>query len=291
MTDSPVSIFNADNSLPTPEKLVYHYTDGAGVLGIASTGFLWATHARFLSDSSEVHASFTYAASLLQANYREAHPDLVEGIDRFVKYVREAGRITPNIFIACFSEAPDLLSQWRGYGGGGGQTALGFNVDELRRRAQDEGWRLERCIYDRTETYARMTSRLDHVVEYFYENLHDTHDHSREQTLSNMLYSEILQISPTMKNAAFAEEKEWRLISPVTSVGREGNVKFRLGKSSLIPYREFGLPRQDDRLRIPHYYVGPGREKALASEALWMMFREKKVATDGMTVSQIPFLP
>lgn len=291
MTDSPIRALNPDKSPQEPEKLVYHYTNGAGVLGIASTGSVWATHARFLNDSSEVHSSFTYAASLLHSKYREAHPDLVEGIDHFVKYVREAGRITPNIFLACFSEAPDLLSQWRGYGGGGGQAALGFNMDELRQRAEHKGWRLERCVYDLGERYTSMTVLLERAIQYFSENLHDTRDASRERKLFDMLYSQVLHISPTFKNSAFAEEKEWRLISPVTSVGAGANVKFRSGKSSLVPYIEFELPREDDRLRIPHYYVGPGPEKILASEALWMMLRENNVSIDGTSISQIPFLP
>src|SRR4051794_5495189 len=142
MTESPFRALNPDQTLQEPERLVYHYTNGAGALGIASSGFVWATHARFLNDSSEIHSSFTYAAGLLESKYCTAYPDLADGINKFVQYVRQSGRITPNIFLACFSEAPDLLSQWRGYGGTGGQTALGFNVDELRRSATSRGWRL-----------------------------------------------------------------------------------------------------------------------------------------------------
>ncbi len=38
---------------PFPEVL-YHYTDVAGLLGIVNRAALWATHARFLNDATEI---------------------------------------------------------------------------------------------------------------------------------------------------------------------------------------------------------------------------------------------
>lgn len=291
MTESPFRALNADQTPQEPERLVYHYTNGAGAVGIVSSGFVWATHAQFLNDSSEIHSSFSYAAGLLESKYRPAYPDLADGIDQFVKYVREAGKITPNIFLACFSEAPDLLSQRRGYGGTGGQTALGFNLDELRECATSRGWRLERCIYGSEDQYRAMTRLLEFVNKAFIATHRDTRDPSRAKILFDVFYSNVLHISPKLKNQAFAEEREWRLISPLVSAKGGENIKFRPGRNSLIPYTEFGLPRKDGRLRIPHYYVGPGPDKVLAAQALGMFFNVQDVSADASSISQIPFLP
>lgn len=291
MTNSPFRALNPDRTPQEPERLVYHYTNGAGALGIASSGFVWATHARFLNDSSEIHSSFSYAAGLLESKYRTVHPDLAEGIDQFVKYVRDVGRIAPNIFLACFSEAPDLLSQWRGYGGTGGPAALGFNVDELRQCARSQGWRLERCVYGREDWYDEMSRLLERTIQEFSATHHDTGDPSRAQALFNLFYGNVLHISPRLKNHAFAEEREWRLISPLISVVAGPLIKFRPGINSLIPYTEFCLPRKDGRLRIPHYYVGPGPDKVLAADALGMLFNVRDVSADASSISQTPFLP
>ncbi|MHA7282549.1 DUF2971 domain-containing protein [Arthrobacter sp. TMS2-4] len=291
MTESPFRALNPDGTPRNAEMLVYHYTNGAGALGIASSGLIWATNARFLNDSTEIHSSFSHAAGLLESKYRPDHADLKEGLDQFVNYVREAGKISPNIFIACFSEAPDLLSQWRGYGGAGGQAALGFNVEELRQLAVARGWRLERCIYDRAATYVVMTRLLESVIQAFITRHRDTSEAGRAQILFNMIYSTVLHASPTMKHHSFSEEKEWRLISPVISAGAGAEVKFRPGRDSLVPYMEFELPREGDRLRIPHYYVGPGPHKALATEGLSMLFSVKDVSVEATSISQIPFLP
>ena len=47
---------------PLPEK-VFHYTDSSGLLGILNSGVLWATHYRFLNDSSELKYIFDLEAS------------------------------------------------------------------------------------------------------------------------------------------------------------------------------------------------------------------------------------
>jgi hypothetical protein len=291
VTESPFRALNPDQTPQEPERLIYHYTNGSGALGIVSSGFVWATHARFLNDSSEIHSSFSYAASLLESKYRTANPDLADGIDQFVNYVRQAGRITPNIYLACFSEAPDLLSQWRGYGGTGGQVALGVNVDDLGQCATSHGWRLERCIYGHDDQYLVMTRLLELVIREFSTTHHDTCDPSRAKALFDMFYSNVLHISPRLKNHAFAEESEWRLISPLIPTAAGPLIRFRPGMNSLIPYTEFSLPRKDGRLRIPHYYVGPGPGKVLAAEALGMLFNVMDVSVDASSISQTPFLP
>ena len=46
----------------TPSTPLYHYTDAAGLIGIVTSGALWATHCDYLNDASE----FKYAAGVMK---------------------------------------------------------------------------------------------------------------------------------------------------------------------------------------------------------------------------------
>jgi len=54
------------------------------------------------------------------------------------------------VYTASFAEDDDLLSQWRGYGAGGG-VCLGFVVSDLQRVAERAGFRLVKCIYEQSQ--------------------------------------------------------------------------------------------------------------------------------------------
>jgi hypothetical protein len=43
-----------DEAAPASDGLVWHYTDGTGLLSIVGNGVLWATASGFLNDTDEV---------------------------------------------------------------------------------------------------------------------------------------------------------------------------------------------------------------------------------------------
>ena len=51
------------------------------------------------------------------------------------------------MFIASFSRDSNSLSQWRAYGGGGIQVAIGFDRALLGAVATKYGYELKKCIY------------------------------------------------------------------------------------------------------------------------------------------------
>ena len=103
-----------------------HYTTGEGLKGILESGKIWATHYRYLNDFTE----FDHGRQLVQAAIDEAQSASKQLITKlmlqFITVMLNQESEEMNYYIACFCETPDLLSQWRGYGGRG--VAYSLNI-------------------------------------------------------------------------------------------------------------------------------------------------------------------
>lgn len=134
-----------------PEKL-YHYTTAAGLHGILESHTLWATHAAHLNDSQEM---LTGVQVVLQGlAVQRAWATLMKGftrdtmlkkmatgmaIDWLAEHIQNRAQfLRQNFgpFVTCLSREGDQLSQWRGYGRGGGY-AIRFDPQELRTSLQE----------------------------------------------------------------------------------------------------------------------------------------------------------
>src|ERR1700684_413334 len=111
--------------------VLYHYTDAAGVLGIIERRELWASNAAFLNDSTEL----IYVRGVLQEVLAEfeAGDEHSRAVARYGhSMLRGLSEWLYDVYVACFCENGDLLSQWRGYPRTGGGYSLGFDTRLLR---------------------------------------------------------------------------------------------------------------------------------------------------------------
>ena len=117
--------------------LIWHYTDGAGLIGILESGTIYSTQVSCLNDSTEIrYAQVLFQKALTDsvANYQGN-----ENVRRFgVRYLKlmEGNPSIPShapskFFVSCFSREEDNLSQWRAYGGGENGYAIAFKVENL----------------------------------------------------------------------------------------------------------------------------------------------------------------
>jgi len=248
---------------PQPE-LLYHYTSAGGLLGIVDEQGIWATRVLFLNDSKEIGHAYDVARELLP----KFEPRFPDGTRAFHDYLATAP-IIPWIFVAAWTEEGDQLSQWRGYGGSGPAYSLGFKRAALEEAARTHGWQLRRCIYDPDELRTLIEGALDEFYTKFEHGLlTDQHgstlnaDHPRSADLfQSQLFGFLMPIASFLKHDAFAEEREWRLVSPVTD---QIVIKHRAGATGLIPYHSFPLPRRNDFLDIVETVVGPAAEPVRA---------------------------
>jgi hypothetical protein len=130
-------------SAPVPPVL-YHYTNSTGLKGILETSSLWATDADFLNDAQELQFGRLQLCDALIAQAESLHPRDLIGysadssraaiLRSAVDYLRRGDVISRSraeqVYVACFCDHDDLLSQWRGYGSSGGY-AIGFRSESL----------------------------------------------------------------------------------------------------------------------------------------------------------------
>lgn len=108
--------------------LVWHYTDGRGLLSIVANHVLWATASGYLNDRDEV--SLGYRRMQEELDRRAGAGDrLAEGLLRRAQELGSdhSGPSPSSFFILSAAEHWDLLAMWRCYGGAGESYAVGLD--------------------------------------------------------------------------------------------------------------------------------------------------------------------
>jgi hypothetical protein len=145
MTDTPDGSFFsaafADHLQQSPPELLYHYTSQEGLLGIISSSSLWATNISYMNDATEFDLFLGLIRDRLfdelqnremeALHFAESNPTRSLRANHMKERAHILWQITnkisgSSICITCFCEHGDLLSQWRGYTGGGYGYSLTF---------------------------------------------------------------------------------------------------------------------------------------------------------------------
>lgn len=202
------------------------------------------------------------------------------GADEIEK-IREAIKSAEELCDAlgfCLSEKPDLLSQWRGYADDGQGFSIGFSKGYLEKLpgvigSNKQSFKLKKVLYNTSEHEDALRpafEKIKNIVESgklkfpMRSLLSDTSDEEfskrkEEYLLSfKMLWLEAattLSCAYTLKNPAFSEEIEWRLLSYMLRDSGDSAL-FRAASNRLIPYREFSLEALPEK-SISEVYIGP----------------------------------
>jgi hypothetical protein len=278
-----------------PPPILYHYTSGSGLIGIVGRLRLWASDVEFLNDAEEVtYGRDTVVHELLrradELDPSGVGPDTTEGSRATVlrstanELSRSPDEQQAHVYVSCFCEDGDLLSQWRAYGSDAGY-AIGFRSDQLANlepaasktvgAPSGPGFEphLQRVMYGLEEAKSLIDSTLDTVAPE--PTGHPgVHGWVRYITVA-------LPLLASVKNDAFAEEREWRL-AYVTDV--VAGLKFRSGHLGVIPYREFSVPPE----AIQEVVVGPGRFPELRFQGVRQLLQSNKLTEVQTVGSRVP---
>jgi hypothetical protein len=253
-------------------RCLYHYTTADGIVGIVEAQTIWATDARYLNDTSEL----SYANDVVQDVAREL---LERGVGDVAATFLEAASLRLldslttmlDVFVACFCEDGDLLSQWRGYASTNGGYALGFDPGVMRHKT---GLALRRVAYDKADQRALVRQPLQFFVDWLSQPEEDAAvNEFRVQTaLTEVLYV-LSDCLFCFKHPSFREEREWRLVR--TTLRDESAepwpLRWRSSPSGLIPYVELRpngeSPGVSGLLPITEAVVGPHAHPELAKHA------------------------
>jgi hypothetical protein len=165
MTDSLHDLLNA----PIPAEL-WHYTSLEGFRGIISSGKVWATEARSTSDPSEfIHAKNVALQLLGDMTPEEFHSEGTRtAAVTIVKDAFDTGNLSPErieVFIASFSSAKDVKSQWNDFADKFRGVSIAFDLRLIRPPLEiGSAISFGPCVYFDNEKEQLLKDALSHFL-------------------------------------------------------------------------------------------------------------------------------
>jgi hypothetical protein len=246
---------------------IYHYTDINGLIGILTKQEIWASDCQLLNDGTELK----YARNLFNKEVAKLglKPELGEA------YVLPGPTLDRlRVFVACFCEKGDLLSQWRGYGMNQGYS-IGFYTKQLQ---SIKLWETKPVQYG-----------IEKPEDYFSEELESaTHLTAHPGVRESYASEELLPRLVRVKHPSFKEECEWRLfrqmhLYEIADMG--STIKYRPSNMGPIPY--IAIPFKPEFLK--EIIIGPGSQTGTRESAIQNMLQYLNLANVDVRISQIPY--
>ena len=231
---------------------LFHYTTAEGLLGILNDSVFWATDLRFLNDAQEaVYARETLVDAVLNVDTsalplgHPAHDHPEEFEMEFTGYKNlVAGELnSPNfpVYVTCFCEDGDLLSQWRAYGSDHGYAievkadALKMAVEQISGEPHEVNRSLMQVGYGPDAAIEVVASAMRELGKDTNLGHYGVHAHYMALHLTAMLAG--------VKHPGFEDEREWRVVAAFEYEAPE-HVKFRPTPMAIVPYIEVPCPRK-----------------------------------------------
>lgn len=234
---------------------LYHYCPTASFLSIVQSRTLWLS----MLDMSNDHLEGKWVHSVIERELGSR-----EQTKTHVSALMQAVEVATGMTFAagfCLSEEGDQLSQWRGYADDGRGFAIGFRksyLDALAAKCRADlgaGISLQKVEYDGGENIETILSGIEKAVDngaLRSELLIDSEERrQRSHRARSSLYlslTPLIALCHWIKNPAFREEREWRLVSilskaldPKSSVGEICD--FKSMRDRIVPYRPIQLHR------------------------------------------------
>ncbi len=253
---------------PLPPTHLYHYTTGETLIRIIESGKLWSTQIGCLNDTAEVRYAVEELHKRVRAKLENAHQPETEPLFRRLDEVLATPQLeTAGLFIACFSEQKDDLSQWRAYSGGEGGYAIQFDL----RRLAKSGLLAESLLFKVEYDVEKQTLFLDDIIKSAEQHFINCEGRQRAPNLDEWarefveFYLWRIEIfTALLKHPAFMAEKEWRFVYPFRP-DDETPLCFRQRQSIMSRHLPLKL---EGKLPITGIVIGPCRYSQLSRTAV-----------------------
>lgn len=272
--------------------LLYHYTDVAGLIGICSSGSLWATNLRFMNDAKELaHSRKLMLDVLAEAKDKAGFPAQLELIEEIEKTTTAQWVGYPDFYATSFTANGDLLSQWRGYGASGGGYAIGFDASRLvsppSPHPQSDRF-LNRVIYQEEIQLRVLRATADKMLGLFAKVDSSSAEMTGARARLFAALGEVVGFVFSFKDPAWAEEQEWRSVY-VLPEGELDGVEFRPDGGIAIPYVSLAMGTDPDRrLPIREIVQGPRVDNETSIRSLELLLASNGYSDVEITVSSVP---
>lgn len=273
-----------------PDTSVAHYTSLDAMLSIVQGASIRATAIGYLNDASELtHAAQVAADAARTLASKGEIPSVLA--DWLASHARSFERgVTTEVFVACFSEQGDDLSQWRAYTPHGQGVSLIFSTASIRAAELSEHFQFGRCVYRLEEQTELVEGALKVCARELSAELGGFDDLDRLAVAFRSRLTDFLRLFALFKAEAFSAEKEWRAVR--VPKDPMAGVKFRSGRTSLVPYVDLSLrDASGGGLAVSRVVNGPTANPGLARIALARCLMAHGVRSQRylVDVSRVPF--
>ena len=280
-TASAEAFFKLYVQEPDESPVLYHYTSPKSLVSIVDSQKIYATNIRYLNDASEyIFTRQLFVSRIAQFVEDASEDEIVLFLEYLQSHFSTVSSHDGDYYVVSFSTAGDVLSQWRGYCPPEGGYSVGFSFKDLTAAAKKKislfpnSWRLVKCEYDGETQFRTVDNVIRESVEAFQhfdrESRGELSQYLRKDietvpAILNGLVHDLLravgELAPVFKHQAFADEEEWRLVSPRIIDG-DTCIKFRGGGFSVVPFVYFELPP------VRECIVGPTVDQHLSARAV-----------------------
>ncbi len=254
-----------------PKRNMHHYTSLEGIVGIHETQGLWATKIQYFSDSSELnHAFALFRRQVEHLFVNNLGPkDLLSNLNSWIQAPHHTANAA--VFVVCFTERYDSLSQWRSYTPVGRGVCLELQASHLLACTRAHGYDIAKCIYQGDKKWSLAKQAVDFFVS---EATKIGPDASGDYFHAfAALQQDLLRIAATFKHEAFEDEREWRAVLRHDGSSTAPKIAYRAGRNTVIPYVSFPLVHPDtEQFRLWNICVGPTPHMELSVAALKSLF-------------------
>jgi hypothetical protein len=222
-----------------PPPRLYHYTSQLAFLEIVRGKAVWATDVRYLNDYEE----YVYAVQIARdALYAVSEKTAIYGGKELANAMLAPllAHTQRSYYVFSLSENGDSLNQWRSYTKAGTGYALGFAAEGIDALCKRDGFLFGKCVYGKQEINDAIanlaSSYVDELAQYFPYFGKGEINEDLIAVRSARFADLFLRHAAFIKNPAFEEEREWRIVISIDS--NSGTVRHRCGPHSIVPYIE-----------------------------------------------------
>lgn len=253
-------------------EIFYHYCSTSSFVEILKSGSLRLSSLTHSNDSLEGRLISRVFQRLANRD-SDLNPSVIGALIGRLREFEEYDRG----LAFCMSTSEDLLSQWRGYADDGHGVAIGFSKVALEKAAHVDissplfPVTLKKVLYSDQEHEEALRPAYSELKELLqkgalksssFDGLHDSKPAPRrtpeQKALDEGVFKQLIRMNIdslfSLKNPAFKEESEWRLIHPLMGmVISEYSVYAR--RDRVTPYIDLPLAERKDS--IVKVFLGP----------------------------------
>jgi hypothetical protein len=286
-----IGSFSEDMILYFDQKdTLYHYTNLDGLQAILSTSDIRLTNSLYCNDEAEMLHGLQLARETIAAEQSKATDPMRRSyLDELHRRSMEE-KLEP-VYICCFCESGEKLSQWRAYGANGTGVSLGFSPGEFSYITGPDCppniglMRFWKVFYSNATQEKIVRSAINYYPQF--EPAAAPLDWAR------WTWEAIQFFVPTFKHDDFREEEEWRLIftpSPAALVP----ALFRVARGMLIPFYSLkelakAAGHADRNLPLKSVRVGPSPSKELNAVSVEMLLKRFGYIDVAVNKSDTPY--